>query len=60
MFANRKYKMFWIVSLPRKWSIRKMDDSGNTECSTELSSSADFRSRPNGFSTMTRACSAIR
>ena len=35
--------------------MRKMFGSGNTECSTAFSALADFRSRPNGFSTMTRA-----
>ncbi len=35
--------------------MRKIAGSGNTEWSTRLSSCADARSRPNGFSTMTRA-----
>ena len=38
--------------------MRKIEFSGNTECATRLSSRAEARSRPNGFSTMTRACSA--
>ena len=47
-----------IASFPRKWSIRKIESSGNTARATALSSRADARSRPNGFSTMTRAPSA--
>ena len=35
--------------------MRKIAGSGNTECNTRLSSCAEARSRPNGFSTMTRA-----
>ena len=35
--------------------MRKIDDSGKTVWSTRLSCCADARSRPNGFSTMTRA-----
>ena len=35
--------------------MRKIEFSGNTECATRLSSLAEARSRPNGFSTMTRA-----
>ena len=38
--------------------MRKIESSGKTECATRLSSRAEARSRPNGFSTMTRACSA--
>ena len=38
--------------------MRKIESCGNTVCATWLSSRADARSRPNGFSTMTRACSA--
>ena len=47
-----------IASFPRKWSMRKIESSGNTDRATRLSSRAEARSRPNGFSTMTRACSA--
>ena len=47
-----------IASFPRKWSMRKIESSGNTARATRLSSFAEARSRPNGFSTMTRACSA--
>jgi len=43
-----------IASLPRKWSIRKIESSGN-ERATWFSARADARSRPNGFSTITRA-----
>jgi hypothetical protein len=35
--------------------MRKIAGSGNTAWSTRLSSRADARSRPNGFSTITRA-----
>ena len=35
--------------------MRKIASSGKTECATRLSSRAEARSRPNGFSTMTRA-----
>ncbi len=34
--------------------MRKMRSSGNTACSTRFSSSAESRSRPNGFSTTMR------
>ena len=34
--------------------MRKMRSSGNTECSVWFSSSAEARSRPNGFSTTIR------
>ena len=44
-----------IGSLPRKWSMRKIELSGKTEWSTEFRSLADRRSRPNGFSTTTLA-----
>ena len=44
-----------IASFPRKWSIRKIASSGNTVCATRLSARAEARSRPNGFSTITRA-----
>ena len=47
--------MFWIGSLPRKWSMRKMRSSGRWRCRIWLSSRAEARSRPNGFSTITRA-----
>ena len=35
--------------------MRKMDSSGKTLCSVALSACAVGRSRPKGFSTMTRA-----
>ena len=35
--------------------MRKIDSSANAACSTSLSSVADRRSRPNGFSTTTLA-----
>ncbi len=38
--------------------MRKMRPSGKTECRTRLSSSAEARSCPKGFSTTTRALSA--
>jgi hypothetical protein len=38
--------------------MRKMADSGNTSCSVRSSACALARSRPKGFSTMTRAFSA--
>ena len=38
--------------------MRKIESSGNTVCATRLSSRAEARSRPNGFSTITRAFSA--
>jgi len=44
-----------IASLPRSWSIRKIESSGKTERATWFSARADARSRPNGFSTITRA-----
>ena len=47
-----------IASFPRKWSMRKIESSGNSDCAMRLSSRAEARSRPNGFSTMTRALSA--
>ena len=47
-----------IASFPRKWSMRKIESSGNTARAARLSSRAEARSRPKGFSTMTRACSA--
>ena len=30
--ANRKARMFWAASLPRKWSIRKICRSRNVSC----------------------------
>ncbi len=38
--------------------MRNTDDSGKTSWTTSLSSCADEASRPNGFSTTTRAPSA--
>jgi hypothetical protein len=38
--------------------MRKIDDSSKKRCSVSLSSRADGRSRPNGFSRITRAPSA--
>ncbi len=38
--------------------MRNIESSINTERAMRLSSRADARSRPNGFSTMTRAFSA--
>ncbi len=38
--------------------MRKIESSGNTDCATRLSARAEARSRPKGFSTMTRAPSA--
>ena len=38
--------------------MRKIESSGNTVRAMRLSSFAEARSRPNGFSTMTRACAA--
>ncbi len=35
--------------------MRKIDDSGNADRRTRFSSWAEARSRPKGFSTMTRA-----
>ena len=35
--------------------MRKIESSGNTDRAMRLSSRAEARSRPNGFSTMTRA-----
>ena len=35
--------------------MRKIESSGNAERATRLSSRAEARSRPNGFSTITRA-----
>ena len=35
--------------------MRNTEDSGKTACRTRFRSSADARSRPNGFSTITRA-----
>ena len=44
-----------MASLPRKWSMRNTADSGKCCWMVALSSTADARSRPNGFSTMRRA-----
>ena len=52
--ANRKARMFWAASLPRKWSIRKICSSSKTSCSSALSLRAEARSMPNGFSMMIR------
>jgi hypothetical protein len=46
------------ASLPRKWSIRKIRSSGKTARTVSLSSRAEARSWPNGFSTIRRASSA--
>ena len=56
-FAKRNARMFCAASLPRKWSIRKICDSSNTECTKSLSRTALSRSCPNGFSMTTRAFS---
>jgi hypothetical protein len=53
--AKRNTRRFSIGSLPRKWSMRKTDDSGKARWSTWFSSRAERRSRPKGFSTTTRA-----
>jgi len=42
--------MFWTVSLPREWSIRKTWSSWKTFSTSSLSAFADLRSVPNGFS----------
>ncbi len=47
--------MFSIGSLARKWSMRKTWRSGKTVWMTRLSSRAEARSLPNGFSTTMRA-----
>src|SRR4029450_11498174 len=47
--------MFWIGSLPRKWSMRKMRSSGRWRCRIVFSSRAEAWSRPKGFSTITLA-----
>ena len=52
--ANRKARMFWAASLPRKWSIRKICSSSKTSCSSAFSLRALARSVPNGFSMMIR------
>ena len=44
-----------IASFPRKWSMRKIESSGNADLAMRFSSRAEARSRPKGFSTMTRA-----
>jgi hypothetical protein len=56
--AKRKYRRFMISSRPRKWSMRKTEDSPNADRTTRLSCRAEARSRPNGFSTTTRAPAA--
>ena len=38
--------------------MRKIESSGNTDRATRLSSLAEARLRPNGFSTITRAALA--
>ena len=38
--------------------MRKIESSGKTDRATRFSARAEARSRPNGFSTMTRAFSA--
>ena len=57
--ANRNASRFCTASLPRKWSIRNTCDSSSTECTIALSSRADRRSDPNGFSSTTRAASVM-
>jgi NADH:ubiquinone oxidoreductase subunit len=52
--------MFCTASLPRKWSMRKIDSSGKTRRIVSLRARAEARSRPNGFSTMIRAPSVQR
>jgi hypothetical protein len=47
--------MFCAASLPRKWSMRKICDSSNTECRKSLSRTALVRSFPNGFSITTES-----
>src|SRR5437588_164969 len=47
--------MFWAVSFPRKWSIRYVCSSLNASLTTRLSSRAEARSLPKGFSMITRA-----
>jgi hypothetical protein len=56
--ANRKYRRFCTGSLARKWSMRKTAGSGKDSWRIALRAFADARSRPNGFSTITRACAA--
>ena len=53
-FEKRSARMFCTVSLPRKWSIRKICDSSKTPWTIALSARAEARSVPNGFSRMTR------
>ena len=52
--ANRKARMFWAASLPRKWSIRKICSSLKTRCSSLLRVTDEARSVPKGFSMMIR------
>ena len=52
--ANRKARMFWAASFPRKWSMRYTWSSSKTSCTTALSRRALTRSVPKGFSMMIR------
>ena len=54
-FAKRIARMLSTDSLPRKWSIRKTCDSSKTRWIVSLSTRADLRSVPKGFSTTTLA-----
>ena len=56
--ANRVTSRFRVASLPMKWSIRKIADSAKWAWSVAFSSTADWWSRPNGFSMMSRAPSS--
>ena len=51
--AKRRARMFCAASLPRKWSMRKICSSLSTAWRVSLSSCADFRSVPKGFSMIT-------
>ena len=53
--AKRSARMFWTASLPRKWSIRNTCSSSTTLLEGGVELAADSRSRPNGFSTTSRA-----
>ncbi len=53
--ANRNTSRFSTGSLPRKWSMRNTSSSSKAAWSTSLSSRAEPRSRPKGFSTTTLA-----
>ena len=46
--------MLWTVSLPRKWSIRKIWSSCSVRWMSAFSSRAESRLWPNGFSITTR------